>query len=80
MLTATEALYLVIVMTPFILIPTVIAWHRRHPRLGALAALNILGLVFFGVGWVLALIWAVTEPSRITSPGKRDPDLPRPDA
>ncbi|TVS13219.1 MAG: superinfection immunity protein [Wenzhouxiangella sp.] len=64
MLTANEIFYLVILMIPFILIPTAIGWYRQHPRLGALAALNILGLVFFGVGWVLALVWAVTEPAR----------------
>ena len=62
MLSADEIVYLAVLMLPFILIPTAIGWYRHHPRLGALAALNILGLVFFGVGWILALIWAVTEP------------------
>ncbi|MFP4209005.1 MAG: superinfection immunity protein [Wenzhouxiangella sp.] len=49
-------------MTPFLLIPTVIGWRRGHPRLGALFALNTLGLAFFGIGWILALIWAITVP------------------
>ncbi len=68
MLTADEIVYLAVLMLPFILIPTAIGWYRHHPRLGALAALNILGLVFFGVGWVLALIWAVTEPGQPSGP------------
>lgn len=62
MLTPQELLLLSIAMIPFLLIPTAIGWYRGHPRLGALAAVNILGLVFFGVGWILALIWAVTVP------------------
>ena len=62
MLTPQELIIGLILMTPLLLIPTAIAWWRGHPRLGALFALNTLGLLFFGVGWVLALIWAVTEP------------------
>jgi hypothetical protein len=62
MLTPTELLIALVVMTPFLLIPSVIGWWRGHPRLGALFALNTLGLIFFGIGWILALIWAATVP------------------
>lgn len=62
MLTLNELLFILVMSVPFLLIPTAIGWYRKHPRLGALAALNILGLVFFGIGWILALIWAITEP------------------
>ena len=69
MLTPNELIIALLVMTPFVLIPTAIAWWRGHPRLGALFALNTIGLVFFGIGWVLALIWAATVPE--TSVRKR---------
>ena len=64
MLTLNEILFILVISIPFLLIPTAIGWYRQHPRLGALAALNVLGLIFFGIGWILALIWAVTEAER----------------
>ena len=68
MLTPNELLFALVFMTPFLLIPTLVGWWRGHPRLGALFALNTLGLIFFGIGWILALIWAATVPD---SPGRR---------
>ena len=68
MLTLNELLFILVISIPFLLIPTAIGWYRHHPRLGALAALNILGLVFFGIGWILALIWAITEPDSSSNP------------
>lgn len=68
MLTLQELIIGLIVMTPFLLIPSAIGWWRGHPRLGALFALNVLGLVFFGIGWVLALIWAITVPDQASQP------------
>lgn len=62
MLTPNELLLGLVLMTPLLLIPTALGWWRGHPRLGSLFALNTLGLVFFGIGWVLALIWAATVP------------------
>lgn len=42
------------------LIPTFIAHRRRHPNAASITALNILlGWAF--VGWVAALVWALTE-------------------
>ncbi len=64
MLTLNELLIALAAMMPFILIPTAIGWRRGHPRLGLLFALNTLGLLFFGIGWILALIWAATVPER----------------
>lgn len=62
MFTPDEVLFILVLSIPFLLIPTAVGWYRGHPRLGALAALNILGLPLFGIGWILALIWAVTVP------------------
>lgn len=43
------------------LIPTLVAYQRRHRQAPAIAALNIL-LGGTGVGWALALVWALTTP------------------
>lgn len=64
MLTPEELVIALLAMVPFALIPTAVAWWRGHPRLGALFALNTLGLVVFGIGWILALIWAITVPEQ----------------
>lgn len=64
MLTLNELLFILIMSIPFLMIPTAVAWYRGHPQLGRLAALNIFGLLLFGIGWILALIWAITEPDR----------------
>jgi hypothetical protein len=45
------------------LIPTLVAWWRSHHQLMAILALNLLlGWTF--VGWVAALVWAVTAVHR----------------
>ncbi len=64
MLTREELALGLAILMPFALIPTAIGWWRGHPRLGALFALNSLGLLVFGIGWILALIWAVTVPDQ----------------
>lgn len=43
------------------LLPSVIAASRKHRNREAIAALNLL-LGWTGLGWVAALIWALTVP------------------
>jgi len=43
------------------LAPTLIAYQRHHKQAPAIAALNIL-LGGTGLGWALALVWALTTP------------------
>ena len=64
MLTPQELLFTLIIMIPFMLIPSFIGIYRGHPSLGKLIAVNVLLLPIFGIGWVIALIWAVTAPGR----------------
>ena len=49
----------VIVGIGLILIPGIIASTRNHAYKGAIWALSIIGSIFFGIGWVIALIWAL---------------------
>ena len=42
-------------------LPTIVAARRNHHNVGAIGLLNLfLGWTF--IGWVLALIWSVTNP------------------
>lgn len=44
----------------FYMIPTIIAALRKHPNLAPIAAVNLLLGVLF-IGWVVALVWSLTE-------------------
>ena len=44
-------------------LPGSIASRRNHPQADAINALSWLGLLFGGVGWALALVWALYRPS-----------------
>ena len=38
------------------------ARERNHPQAEAITVAGWLGLLFGGVGWALALVWAYTKP------------------
>jgi hypothetical protein len=47
------------------LLPTYVAWAKTHANLAAIAMLNVLlGWTF--IGWVVALLWAMSKPAVIT--------------
>ena len=43
------------------IVPAVVAWDRQHPHVRWIWALT-LGLGWTGIGWLLALIWALQSP------------------
>jgi len=43
------------------LIPTLVAWYRAHHNRPAIILVNLL-LGWTVLGWIAALIWAVTNP------------------
>jgi Superinfection immunity protein/Uncharacterised protein family UPF0547 len=45
-------------------LPTIIAARRKHAYLWIIVALNVIGGLFAGLGWVAALIWAVWPAER----------------
>lgn len=85
MATEMELLILCVVGLLFYLTPTIIANHRRHPQVGAIAALNIL-LGWSQLGWVAAFVWALTNTetygavraSRATSTSMSTATIPTP--
>lgn len=44
------------------LLPTLVAWRRGHHNRLAICVLNI-GLGWTLLGWMVALVWAVTRPA-----------------
>jgi len=40
------------------LLPTYIANKKGHPAQTSIMITNIVGGVFYGIGWIIALIWA----------------------
>jgi hypothetical protein len=70
-----DALLLSIVALYFL--PTIVAGVRRHPNQARIAVLNIfLGWTF--VGWVIALVWAVSALP--TDAPRRRPFSPAPNS
>lgn len=55
----------VVVIAVFLMVhilPEKIAEKRKHPQLGAIKTLCLLSLVFGGMLWPIAWIWAYTRP------------------
>jgi CBS domain containing-hemolysin-like protein len=54
-----------VLITAFLLVhilPEKIAEKRRHPQLGAIKCLCLLSLVFGGLLWPIAWLWAYSKP------------------
>ena len=43
-------------------LPSIIAGRRKHHNLGAIIAVNLL-LGWSLIGWIVALVWSLTDPS-----------------
>lgn len=61
------ALFWIAVCLAFYFLPALVAFNRYHPETRAITALDLL-LGWSVVGWVAALVWA------LTGPGARAPD------
>jgi cytochrome c biogenesis protein CcdA len=44
------------------------AKERNHPQAEAITVLGWLGLLFGGVGWAVAVVWAYTKPVFVPVP------------
>ncbi|MCP5518004.1 MAG: DUF3302 domain-containing protein [Verrucomicrobiales bacterium] len=52
-------------------IPGNLAKSKGHPQAKAIHILAWLGLLFGGVGWVLAMVWANMSPGPVIAPESR---------
>ena len=48
-------------MVTIIFLPTGVALIRRHKNLIPIFLVNFIFIFFFGLGWVVALIWSFTS-------------------
>ncbi|WP_317928601.1 superinfection immunity protein [Halioxenophilus sp. WMMB6] len=61
------ALVSVVLLLPIALLPTIIALARRHPHTLFIALVNIFGGLFFGIGWLVALVWSCVTVSELAT-------------
>lgn len=45
-------------------LPSIIALARRHPKRWPIVAVNLIGGLFGGVGWVVAMVWCFIEDGK----------------
>ena len=45
-------------------LPTLIVIKRRRPNFWGIFVVNLAGSLIFGIGWIIALIWACSAPFR----------------
>jgi hypothetical protein len=50
-------------------IPALVAFSRKHHNAGAICALNIF-LGWTVVGWVVSLVWALSNPAPPSAPAR----------
>ncbi|GHC19502.1 superinfection immunity protein [Aidingimonas halophila] len=63
-----ESLVLLIVMVGGYMLPTIVGAARQHHNTLAITVLNLL-LGWTLIGWVVALVWAMTrQPGSVSSP------------
>lgn len=53
-----------LIMLPIYFLPTIIAIHKNHKYKIAIILINVLGGMFMGIGWLVALVWCFIEPDK----------------
>ncbi|MBF4295871.1 superinfection immunity protein, partial [Vibrio anguillarum] len=48
---------ILIVLIPFAFLPSIIALKKNHPYKIPIALVNVLGVLLWWAGWLIALIW-----------------------
>ena len=62
-----QLLIILVILIPIALLPTIIAVHRQHPHKVGIILANVLGGLFFGTGWLIALVWCFIVPKAETT-------------
>lgn len=57
-----------LLLIPLYLIPTIIAVTKGHRHKYAIIAVNVLGGLVYGIGWLVALVWSLVPPSLTAQP------------
>ncbi len=56
------SIWQIIILLPVALLPSIIATIKVHPHRHLIILVNILGSIFLGAGWFIALIWCFIVP------------------
>lgn len=59
------ALVILVALPIVYFLPSVVAYLRGHHNLGAIIVVNTLLGWFFGIGWAVAMAWAMTSPAPV---------------
>jgi len=51
-----------LIILPLVLLPSIIAYRKKHRYLTAIIITNIVGVFAYGLGWIIALVWCFIEP------------------
>ncbi|MEN8820244.1 MAG: superinfection immunity protein [Abyssibacter sp.] len=57
------SLFFILFLLPLALPPTIIAVVRNHPHKAPIILVNVFGGLFYGLGWVVALVWCFITPN-----------------
>jgi hypothetical protein len=57
-------LFVLVVLLPLYVLPTILASTRKHPHLFWIGVINLVGGLFLGLGWIAALVWTLMEPAQ----------------
>ena len=57
-------LFILIVLIPLALLPSIIALKKNHPYKIPIVLINILGGLLWGAGWLIALVWCFIIPDK----------------
>jgi hypothetical protein len=71
---STSIWALILISLLFYFLPSFIAWARHHHNSAAIFIVNLL-LGFSMIGWIIALVWAFSNPSPIIYINRPDPRI-----
>lgn len=56
-----------VVFLPLALLPTIIAILKNHPQKIPIILVNVIGGLFWGIGWLVALVWCFITPKEMAT-------------
>jgi len=64
---AEPSTFMLVLILPLALLPTIIALRKNHPHKIPIILVNVIGGLFWGIGWLVALVWCFITPGEATT-------------
>nr|CRY96340.1 hypothetical protein [uncultured prokaryote] len=58
-------LFIILFLAIIFILPSILAVCKHHPYKVPIVLVNLLGGLFFGAGWLIALIWCFILPKTV---------------